>query len=100
LRLGERTVLAESPPPEMPAKLALLLRDGATRFAGARGSSGAFTVSFLADPASGEQRFLGTVPGLPAAVAVVESRNEMDLSALERHLARGGTLDGELPDPR
>ncbi|MEO6193853.1 MAG: carboxyl transferase domain-containing protein [Thermoanaerobaculia bacterium] len=100
LRLGERVVLAESPPPEMPAKLAQLLRDGATRFAGARGSSGTFTVSFLVDPASGEQRFLGTVPGLPAAVAVVESRNELDLSALESHLARGGTLDGELPDPR
>jgi acetyl-CoA carboxylase carboxyltransferase component/biotin carboxyl carrier protein len=100
LRLGERVVLAESPPPEMPPKLAQLLRDGATRFAGARGSSGAFTVSFLADPASGEQRFLSTAPGLPAAVAVVESRNEMDLSALEHHLARGGTLDGELPESR
>ncbi len=100
LRLGDRVVLAESPPPEMPPKLAQLLQDGATRFAGARGSSGAFTVSFLADPASGEQRFLGTAPGLPAAVAVVESRNEMDLSALERHIARGGTLDGELPAPR
>ena len=79
LRLGDRVVLAESPSPEVPPKLAQLLRDGATRFAGARGSSGAFTVSFLADPASGEQRFLSTVPGLPAAVAVVESRNEMDL---------------------
>jgi acetyl-CoA carboxylase carboxyltransferase component/biotin carboxyl carrier protein len=100
LRLGDRVVLAESPPPELPPKLAQLLRDGATRFAGARGSSGAFTVSFLADPASGEQRFLGTAPGLPAAVAVVESRNEMDLSALESHLSRGGTLDGELPESR
>ncbi len=100
LRLGDRVVLAESPLPEMPPKLAQLLRDGATRFAGARSSSGAFTVSFLADPASGEQRFLGTAPGLPAAVAVVESRNELDLSALESHIARGGTLDGELPAPR
>ncbi len=100
LRQGDRGVLAESPPPGVGPELVRALLDAAGRMAGARGSSGAFTVSFLADPASGEQRFLGSAPGLPAAVAVLESRNEIDLPALESHLSRGGTLDGELPESR
>ena len=100
LRLGDRVVLAESPPPGAREELARALRDAAARMAGARGASGAFTVSFLADPASGEHRFLGTAPGLPAAVAAIEALNEMDLPALESHLSRGGTLDGAMPGSR
>jgi acetyl-CoA carboxylase carboxyltransferase component len=97
---GDRVVLAESPPPGVREELARALRDSAARMAGARGASGAFTVSFLADPERGEHRFLGTAPGLPEAVAVVEALNEMDLPALESHLSRGGTLDGGLPEAR
>ena len=100
LRLGERGVLAESPPPYLTAELARSVLDAAARLAGARGAPGAFTVSFLADPARGDSRLLGTTAGLPAAVALVEALNEVDLPALERHLARGGTLDGELPENR
>jgi acetyl-CoA carboxylase carboxyltransferase component/pyruvate/2-oxoglutarate dehydrogenase complex dihydrolipoamide acyltransferase (E2) component len=100
LRLGDRVVLAESPPPGVREELARALRDSAARMAGARGASGAFTVSFLADPAGGEQRFLGTAPGLPEAVAVIEALNEMDLQSLELHLSRGGTLDGQPPESR
>ncbi len=100
LRLGDRVVLAESPPPGVSSDLDRSLREAAARLAGARGASGAFTVSFLADPASGEQRFLGTAPGLPEAVAVIEALNELDLPALELHLARGGTLDGQPPESR
>ncbi|HEY2289261.1 MAG TPA: carbamoyl-phosphate synthase subunit L, partial [Thermoanaerobaculia bacterium] len=101
LRLGDRVVLAESPPPPGVSRdLAGSLREAAARLAGARGAAGAFTVSFLADPASGEQRFLGTAPGLPEAVAVVEAANELDLSALELHLSRNGTLDGQPPESR
>ena len=100
LRLGDRVVLAESPPPGLSRDLARSLREAAARLAGARGAPGAFTVSFLADPASGEQRFLGTAPGLPEAVAAVEAANELDLPALELHLARGGTLDGQPPESR
>jgi acetyl-CoA carboxylase carboxyltransferase component/biotin carboxyl carrier protein len=100
LRLGDRVVLAESPPPGISRDLARSLREAAGRLAGARGAPGAFTVSFLADPASGEQRFLGTAPGLPEAVAAVEAANELDLPALELHLSRGGTLDGQPPESR
>jgi acetyl-CoA carboxylase carboxyltransferase component/biotin carboxyl carrier protein len=96
----DRVVLAESPPPGMPPELARSLRDSAARFAGARGAAGAFTVSFLADPARGEHRFLGTAPGLSRWIAVIEARDESDLPALELHLSRGGTLNGDLPEAR
>ena len=100
LRLGDRGVLAEAPPPGLAPEPVRSLLDAAARLAGARGAAGAFTVSFHLDPASGEQRLLGTAAGLPAAVAVVEALNEVDLPALERHLARGGTLESELPEAR
>jgi acetyl-CoA carboxylase carboxyltransferase component len=100
VRYGDRTVLAEAPVPGLAAELARSVREAAVRFAGARGKPGAFTVSFVADPAKGEHRFLGTTAGLPETVAVLEALNELDLPALEAHLSRGGTLDGELPEPR
>ena len=67
LRLSGRPVLAESPPPGVGPELARSLLAAAARLAGARGAAGAFTVSFLADPARGEHRLLGTAAGLPAA---------------------------------
>ncbi|HYX24093.1 MAG TPA: hypothetical protein VFC23_08060, partial [Thermoanaerobaculia bacterium] len=100
VRHQDRTVLAEAPPPGVTAELARSLREAAIRFAGARGKAGAFTVSFRVDTAKGEHRFAGTAAGLPESVAVLESLNELDLPALESHLSRGGTLDGELPEPR
>ena len=100
VRYQDRTVLAEAPPPGLTAELARSLREAAVRFAGARGKAGAFTVSFRVDTAKGEHRFAGTAAGLPESVAVLESLNELDLPALESHLSRGGTLDGELPEPR
>ena len=96
----DRTVLAEAPVPGLSAELARSVREAAVRFAGAKGKAGAFTVSFLADPTKGEHRFSGTAAGLPETVAVLESLNELDLPALVAHLSRGGTLDGEAPEPR
>ncbi len=96
----DRTVLAEAPAPGLSPELARSVREAAVRFAGAKGKPGAFTVSFLADPAKGEHRFSGTAAGLPETVAVLESLDELDLPALVAHLSRGGTLDGEAPEPR
>src|SRR5258705_8178642 len=100
VRYGDRTVLAEAPVPGISAELARSVREAAVRFAGAKGKPGAFTVSFLADPAKGEHRFSATAAGLPETIAVLEALNELDLPALETHLSRGGTLGGELPEPR
>ena len=100
VRYVDRTVLAEAPVPGISAELARSVREAAVRFAGAKGKPGAFTVSFLADPAKGEHRFSGTAAGLPETYAVLESLNELDLPALEAHISRGGTLDGEVPEPR
>jgi len=100
LRYRDRPVLVESPPPGISPEMARSLREAAARFAGARGAAGAFTVSFLADPATGEHRFLGTRPGLPEGAAVIEARDETDLAAIELHLSRGGTLDAQPPEAR
>jgi acetyl-CoA carboxylase carboxyltransferase component len=100
LRYRDRPVLVESPPPGISAEMARSLREAAARFAGARGAAGAFTVSFLADLATGEHRFLGTRPGLPEGAAVIEARDETDLAAIELHLSRGGTLDAQPPEAR
>jgi len=100
LRHHDRPVLLESPPPGVSRELARSLHEAAARFGGARGKAGAFTVSFLGDPASGEHRFLGIAPGLPEGTAVIEARDESDLAALELHLSRGGTLDPHPPESR
>ena len=100
LRHRDRPVLLESPPPGMSRELGRSLHEAAARFAGARGKTGAFTVSFLTAPASGEHRFLGIAPGLPAGIAVVEARDESDLGALELHLSRGGMLEAHPPEAR
>jgi acetyl-CoA carboxylase carboxyltransferase component/pyruvate/2-oxoglutarate dehydrogenase complex dihydrolipoamide acyltransferase (E2) component len=100
LRLQDRLVLAESPPPGLDAELLRSLREAASRLAGARGAAGAYTVSFLAEPRSGEHRFVGTAPGLPPAIAVIEALDEVDLAALDLHLSRGGTLNGQALEPR
>jgi acetyl-CoA carboxylase carboxyltransferase component/biotin carboxyl carrier protein len=100
LRHRERVVLAESPPPGLRPEQSRSLREAAARFAGARGATGAFTVSFLADSNNGGHRFLGTAPGLPKGFAVIEALDETDLAALELHLSRGGTLDGQPPEAR
>ncbi len=84
----------------MSRELSRSLHEAASRFAGARGKTGAFTVSFLADPANGEHRFLGIAPGLPAGIAVIEARDESDLGALELHLSRGGMLEAHPPETR
>jgi acetyl-CoA carboxylase carboxyltransferase component len=100
LRFHDRTVLAESPPPDFSPEQAQALCAVAARLAGARATAGAATVSFLTEAAGGEPRFTGTVAGLPAAAALLESTTELDLADLEIYLARGGTLDGKPPESR
>jgi len=100
LRLQGRTVVAETPPPGLSAERRRAVLATAAGLGQARGQAGASTVSFAADPRSGEIRFLETVPRLPAAYAAVEALTGLDLAALETHLSRGGGLDGDPPEAR
>jgi acetyl-CoA carboxylase carboxyltransferase component/biotin carboxyl carrier protein len=99
LGLRGRAVVVESPPPLSPERRRSILATAAG-LGQARGAAGAVTVSFSADPASGEIRFLDSVPRLPEAYAVVEALTGLDLAALHTHLSRGGALDGEPPEAR
>jgi acetyl-CoA carboxylase carboxyltransferase component/pyruvate/2-oxoglutarate dehydrogenase complex dihydrolipoamide acyltransferase (E2) component len=100
LRLQGRMVVAETPPPGLSAERRRAVLATAAGLGHARGQAGAVTVSFAADPANGEIRFLETVPRLPEAYAAVESLTGLDFAALHTHLSRGGALDGEPPEAR
>ena len=93
-------MLAESPPPGLPPKLAQSSCRRRVRFAGASGNSGAFTVSFLADPARASTASWAPCPACPRPWRSSSPSTSWTCSALEPHLSRGGTLDGELPEPR
>ena len=100
LRYQGRLVLAESPPPGLaPEQVRAVLGSGA-EMGRAHGDTGAVTVVFAADPAGGEMRLLETLPGLPAEHAVLEALTGVDLPAWQARLARGGSLDSDLPEPR
>jgi hypothetical protein len=100
LRHQGRVVLAESPPPGMPAPLERSLRSTAAGLARPGAAAGAATVLFQVDIARGEFRYVESVPGLPAAHALVEATTGLDLAARQVHLSRGGQLKGEPPEPR
>ncbi|HET9228162.1 MAG TPA: hypothetical protein VFR31_15910, partial [Thermoanaerobaculia bacterium] len=100
LRHQGRRVLAESPPPGMSEERVRLLLAASAEIVRARGEAGAVTVTYEADPESGEMRLQGSAPGLPAEHAVLEAITGVDLPAWQARLARGGTLDSNLPEPR
>ncbi|MES1243313.1 MAG: carboxyl transferase domain-containing protein [Acidobacteriota bacterium] len=100
LRYQDRCVLAESPPPGLAPELVKTVLGSGAELARARDAAGAVTVAFSADPATGEIRLLESVPGLPAEHAVLEALTGVDLPAWQARLARRGSLDSDLPEPR
>lgn len=99
LRHEGRTVLAESPPPGLPRGTEKTIREMAGTLARA-GVAGVVTVTFFADSRTGEFRFVETAPRLPAEQALLEATTGLDFSALQLHLSRGGSLEGEPPEAR
>jgi acetyl-CoA carboxylase carboxyltransferase component len=97
LRHGGRVVLAESPPAGLPERLAAALHATA---AGLARPGGATTLTFLADLARGELRYLESTPHLPPEHALLEATTGLDLAARALHLSRGGLLKGEPPAAR
>ncbi|MFL6202967.1 MAG: carboxyl transferase domain-containing protein [Thermoanaerobaculia bacterium] len=100
LRHQDRCVLAESPPPGIPAERIRALLGASAGIVRARDEAGAVTVTYEADAASGEMKLRGAVPGLPPEHAVLEALTGVDLPAWQARLARGGSLDSGLPEPR
>ncbi|MFP5286914.1 MAG: hypothetical protein ACLGI9_14330, partial [Thermoanaerobaculia bacterium] len=66
LRHQDRCVLAESPPPGIPEERVRALLATSLEIVRARDEAGAVTVTYAADPRSGEMRLQGSAPGLPA----------------------------------
>ena len=100
LRHQDRCALAESPPPGIPAERIRSLLAASAGMVRARDEAGAVTVTYEADPGSGEMRLQGSAAGLPAEHAVLEALTGVDLPAWQARLARGGSLDSGLPEPR
>jgi acetyl-CoA carboxylase carboxyltransferase component/pyruvate/2-oxoglutarate dehydrogenase complex dihydrolipoamide acyltransferase (E2) component len=100
LRHRGRVLLAESPPHGLSEAAEKAVRTTAAGLAQGSDVKGVLTVRFLADPKSGEVRFLEKTPGLPAEHAVAEALTGLDLITLQSHLSRGGVLSGEPPEPR
>jgi acetyl-CoA carboxylase carboxyltransferase component len=100
LRHRGRVLLAEAPPHGLPASAEKTARATAAGLAQGSDTAGALTVRFLADPRTGEVRFLEKEAGLSAEHAVAEALTGLDLTSLQQHLTRGGTLTGEPPEPR
>ena len=100
LRHRGRVLVAEAPPQGLSAEAEKTVRATAAGMAQGSESAGALTVRFEADPRTGEVRFLEKAAGLPAESALAEALTGLDLTALQTHLARGGRLTGETPEPR
>lgn len=100
LRHRGRVLLAEAPPHGLSASAEKTARATAAGLAQGSDTAGVLTVRFLADPQTGEVRFLEKEGGLPAEHAVAEALTGLDLTSLQNHLARGGKLTGEPPEPR
>ncbi|HKH46483.1 MAG TPA: carboxyl transferase domain-containing protein [Thermoanaerobaculia bacterium] len=100
LRHRGRVLVAEAPPFGLSAEAEKTVRATAAGLAQGSDAAGALTVRFLADPRTGEVRFLEKTAGLPAEHALAEALTGLDLTSQQQHLTRGGRLSGELPEPR
>jgi acetyl/propionyl-CoA carboxylase alpha subunit/acetyl-CoA carboxylase carboxyltransferase component len=75
------------------------MRDAAVRLMKAAGYRSAGTVEFLADPETGEFRFLEVNTRLQVEHPVTEMTTGVDLVKLQLHIAGGGRLRGRVPHP-
>ncbi len=99
LRHRDHVLVAEAPPHGLSMDVEKTVRATAAGLAQGSGA-GPLTVHFLADPRTGEVRFQKKEAGLPAESTLAETLTGLDLASLQHHLAHGGSLSGEPPEPR
>jgi acetyl/propionyl-CoA carboxylase alpha subunit/acetyl-CoA carboxylase carboxyltransferase component len=93
-------VLEECPAPSLSPELDQALREAAVRIARAADYENAGTVEFLFDPRARAFHFIEVNTRLQVEHTVTEVTTGLDLVKLQIHLARGGRLEGEAPQPR
>jgi acetyl/propionyl-CoA carboxylase alpha subunit len=93
-------VLEETPSPALSAAEDDALRAAAVRLAQAASYQGAGTVEFLFDGDSRTAFFMEVNARLQVEHPVTECTTGADLVKLQLHVARGGRLDAEPPQPR
>lgn len=92
-------VLEECPAPTLSAELDQAIREAAVRIARAADYQNAGTVEFLFDPRARAFHFIEVNTRLQVEHAVTEVTTGLDLVKLQIHLARGGRLEGDAPQP-
>jgi acetyl/propionyl-CoA carboxylase alpha subunit/acetyl-CoA carboxylase carboxyltransferase component len=93
-------VLEECPAPTLTPEQDQAVRDAAVRIARAASYESAGTVEFLFDPRAQAFHFMEVNTRLQVEHTVTEVTTGLDLVKLQIHLARGGRLEGEAPQPR
>jgi acetyl/propionyl-CoA carboxylase alpha subunit/acetyl-CoA carboxylase carboxyltransferase component len=93
-------VLEECPAPTLTAEQDRALREAAIRICRAAEYRNAGTVEFLFDPRAQAFFFIEANTRLQVEHTVTEVTTGLDLVKLQLHVARGGRLEGEPPQPR
>jgi acetyl/propionyl-CoA carboxylase alpha subunit/acetyl-CoA carboxylase carboxyltransferase component len=93
-------VLEEAPCPLLSPEKDRELRDAAIRLSQEAGYQNAGTVEFLFEPESSRFWFMEMNTRLQVEHPVTECTTGIDLVKLQIHVARGGRLEGEPPQPR
>jgi acetyl/propionyl-CoA carboxylase alpha subunit/acetyl-CoA carboxylase carboxyltransferase component len=100
LQRRNQKVLEESASTALSPDQEQQLKDASVALAREVGYAGAGTVEFLYQPATGTFAFLEVNTRLQVEHPVTELTTDLDIVALQLHVAGGGRLDGDPPPPR
>jgi acetyl/propionyl-CoA carboxylase alpha subunit/acetyl-CoA carboxylase carboxyltransferase component len=100
LQRRNQKVVEESSSTALDAEQEQQLKDAAVALARQVGYRGAGTVEFLYQPGTGRSAFLEVNTRLQVEHPVTELTTDLDIVALQLHVAGGGRLEGDPPPPR
>lgn len=93
-------VVEEAPSPALTAEEDALVRDASVRLARRAGYTNAGTVEFLFESGPRRFSFMEVNARLQVEHPVTEATTGLDMVKLQIHVARGGVLEGDAPEPR